>query len=138
MNTSRPIPSSTPGIMIGRVNSSRFAPANGSPPRTSAKATIVPMIVAMMATTSATSIELSSAAWMAVSDEHRLVPVQGQAGDREARVLGRLEREQDEEGDRQVQERQGRADQQPEAAARLLGQRADRHRVEAAHPLSHG
>ena len=54
---SRPIPSRTPGIMIGRVNSSRPVPANRLPPRTSANAAVVPMIVASSATATATWIE---------------------------------------------------------------------------------
>jgi len=64
---SRPIPIRTPGIMIGSVNSSRPVPANRLPPRTSANAAVVPMIVASSATATATSIELRSAVWMALS-----------------------------------------------------------------------
>ena len=70
--------------------------------------------------------------------EHLLVPVGRQPGDREARRVGHLEREQDEEHDRQVEEDQGRAGQEAETATGLPGQRADRHRVEGADPLSHG
>ena len=58
---------STPGIMIGRVNRSRPVPANRVRPRTRAKAAVVPMIVARIATMTATRTELNSAVWMAVS-----------------------------------------------------------------------
>src|SRR5579862_751798 len=65
---SRPIPIRKPGIMIGKVNSRRRTPAPRTPPRTSGKATIVPTIEAMIVTTTATSIDVSRAFWIAESD----------------------------------------------------------------------
>ena len=71
--------------MIGIVNSRRAPPGLGIPPRTSGNATMVPMIVARMATTIATRSELNSAWWMLVSAsiawyQCRVRPVIGKPG----------------------------------------------------------
>ena len=100
--------------MIGSVNSSRPVPAKRVPPRTRAKAAVVPMTVARIATTIATSTELSSAVWMALSAsiasyQWVVSPVIGKPG-----RVRLLEREQDEERDRQIEEGQDRAGQDRE------------------------
>ena len=116
--------------MIGRVNRIRAVPGKRMPPRTSGKAAIVPMIVARIATTTATRTELNRAEWIALSVSIRSYQCSRQPGDREARRLGLLEREEDEEHDRQVEEDQRRAGHDGQAAPRLPGERADRHRLE--------
>jgi hypothetical protein len=82
---SSPNPSSTPGNMIGIVNSSRAVSVNRMPPRTSGNAAMVPMSVARTATTAATSIELSTAVWIDVSRsispyQRRVSPWMGRPG----------------------------------------------------------
>ena len=71
--------------MIGRVKRIRAAPGKRMPPRTSGKAAIVPIVVAIRATTTATTTELKRAEWIALSAsifsyQWSVMPVIGKPG----------------------------------------------------------